>query len=78
MALSRLGSRIAIAGLVLVVAVALALFVASFAAARPDALGGDSFTAAYAPYTAGPVVSEIEQYAPYEAGPVIHPSDLEQ
>ena len=65
-------------GVMLVAVVALVFAMADVALARVDALGGDTFSLAYAPYTAGPVVpqSRIEPYAPYVAGPVIHDSDL--
>ena len=74
----------------------LALAVASTAVARLDPLDGSGVPTAiyapytvadepYAPYTAGPVVAEVEPYAPYtveeepyapyEAGPVVHESD---
>ena len=62
---------------VLALAVALVLTMTQIAFAIADEFGGASFTAPYAPYTAGPVVNEdVEPYAPYEAGPVIHASDL--
>ena len=56
-----------------VLAATLVLVVAmtSVAYARFDEFGGASFTAVYAPYTAGPVVAEEEPYAPYTAGPVV-------
>ena len=45
---------------------------AAFAYALADEFGGSSFTAPYAPYTAGPVVREdTRPYAPYTAGPVV-------
>lgn len=43
----------------------------SLAVARVDQFGGASYSAAYAPYTAGPVVEEEKPYAPYTAGPVV-------
>lgn len=68
-------------------AFALTIVMASVAYAYVDQLGGGGGTALYAPYTvlpaeeyapytAGPVVSEIQLYAPYAAGPVIHASDV--
>jgi len=56
--------------LALVLAVALVLMGTVAAVARVDRYGGASFSVPYAPYTAGPVVSE-EPYAPYTAGPVV-------
>jgi hypothetical protein len=61
-----------------VAAVAALIFaMAPAAVAVPDEFGGGAYVAPYAPYTAGPVVSEqaARPYAPYEAGPVIHKSD---
>jgi hypothetical protein len=58
----------------LVLALALIVPMATVAYAVVDEFGGGTFAAPYAPYTAGPVVSE-EPYAPYVAGPVIHTSD---
>ncbi len=49
---------------------------AGFAFALLDEFGGASFTAPYAPYTAGPVVrEETRPYAPYTAGPVVREDD---
>jgi hypothetical protein len=62
--------------MVLVVALALIVPTASVAFAVVDEFGGESFTAAYAPYTAGPVVDE-QPYAPYTAGPVVGESAAE-
>ena len=59
---------------------AVALILAStagFAYALVDEFGGASFTAPYAPYTAGPVVrEETRPYAPYTAGPVVRENEL--
>jgi len=55
----------------------LSMAMASIALARVDQFGGSgsspTISAPYAPYTAGPVVSE-EPYAPYTAGPVVRES----
>ncbi len=66
-------------GVMLVAVVALVFAMADVALARVDALGGDTFSLAYAPYTAGPVVQEtvIAPYAPYTAGPVVPQSRIE-
>jgi hypothetical protein len=53
------------------VVLAAMLAMTSVAFAVVDEFGGGSFSAAYAPYTAGPVVTEEEAYAPYTAGPVV-------
>jgi len=59
---------------VFAVTLVLSVAVASIALARVDQFGGSgsspTLSAPYAPYTAGPVVSE-EPYAPYTAGPVV-------
>lgn len=61
------------AGVAVAVAVALvAISAASLAFALNDEFGGAAFSKPYAPYTAGPVVSEdMRPYAPYTAGPVV-------
>lgn len=65
-ALSRWQGRV-----FLVAVLAFVLAIAPFAYAMVDEFGGASFSVAYAPYTAGPVVTEVEPYAPYTAGPVV-------
>jgi hypothetical protein len=52
-------------------ALMLTMLMATAAFAILDEFGGASYTAPYAPYTAGPVVAELEEYAPYTAGPVV-------
>ena len=59
---------------VALVVLAAMLTMTSVAFAVLDEFGGGSFRAAYAPYTAGPVVTEEEAYAPYTAGPVVRRS----
>jgi hypothetical protein len=63
--------------LLFVAVLVLSMLMASVALARVDQFGGSGSSptsvAPYAPYTAGPVVSE-EPYAPYTAGPVVRES----
>jgi hypothetical protein len=59
----------------LIVALVFVLAMPSVALAIHDPYGGASYSAPYAPYTAGPVVREesadTRPYAPYTAGPVV-------
>lgn len=57
--------------LAIIMVFVLVMTIASVAVARLDRFGAGPFSAPYAPYTAGPVVSEVEPYAPYTAGPVV-------
>lgn len=68
---ARSRSKVWTGGIVLILALAFVLSQASVAYPRTDEFGGASFTVPYAPYTAGPAVSEVEPYAPYTAGPVV-------
>jgi len=65
------GKSAAVTAMLVLVAVALVSAGTMAAVARPDEYGGASFSVAYAPYTAGPVVNEEQPYAPYTAGPVV-------
>jgi len=69
----RSSARVRLIGLV--TAFVLVMSMASAAFAIVDEYGGASYSAPYAPYTAGPVVPEQEgdtrPYAPYTAGPVV-------
>lgn len=57
--------------IVLALVAVLVLAIVPFAYARFDQYGAGAFSLPYAPYTAGPVVGEVEPYAPYTAGPVV-------
>ena len=70
----RSSARVRLIGLVMAFVLVMSMESAAFAIV--DQFGGASYSAPYAPYTAGPVVPEAEAedtrpYAPYTAGPVV-------
>ncbi|HET6352354.1 MAG TPA: hypothetical protein VFG89_09535 [Coriobacteriia bacterium] len=67
----RMWKRAGRAGIVTMLSLALIMSMATTVFAQTAQSGEGDFAAPYAPYTAGPVVSEERPYAPYTAGPVV-------